>query len=89
MSVRVVGVDAPELSRPQCAAEHERARKARDFTAAFLNGGEAILSDIRHDKYAGRVLARVENSAGADLAEALFAAGLAARGDSGSWCPLS
>jgi endonuclease YncB( thermonuclease family) len=89
VSVRVDGIDTPELSRADCPKERERAEAARDFTAAFLSGGAARLFDIRHDKYAGRVVARVENASGADLAAALLEKGLAVEGEDGAWCPLS
>jgi endonuclease YncB( thermonuclease family) len=88
VSVRLAGADTPELARPLCPTERKKAEAAQAFTAAFL-GGRAILRDIRHDKYAGRVVARVENAAGADLAEALIERGLAAPGESAAWCPTS
>jgi micrococcal nuclease len=88
VSVRLAEVDAPELSRAECPSEKERALKAKAFTAAFL-GTRAVLTDVRHDKYAGRVLAHVANAAGADLGEALVAAGLAERTVNAGWCEVS
>ncbi|NWG72457.1 MAG: thermonuclease family protein [Parvularculaceae bacterium] len=88
ISVRLAEVDTPELARAACPAEKARAEEAQSFTAAFL-AGRAILTDIRHDKFAGRVVARVANVAGDDLGEALLRRGLAARGAGADWCPAS
>ncbi len=44
---------------------------------------------MRHDKFGGRVLARVESNAGEDIATLLIAAGLGRPYDGGkraSWC---
>ncbi len=85
VSVRLAGVDAPELFRPKCAAERAKAVAAKAFVEDFLASGAANLSDVRHDKYAGRVIARVDAS-GVDLSAALLAAGLAASHDDFEWC---
>ena len=87
-AVRLHGVDAPELTGA-CAAERALALDARDFLAARAGTAELTLSDIAHDKFGGRVVARVRTSAGLDLAAALLAAGLARAYDGGarpSWC---
>ena len=84
VSVRLAGVDAPEIFRPACEAERARGREAKAFVEGFLSGGAVTLHDIEHDKYAGRVVARIE-SGGADLGDALLAAGLAAA-ERGAWC---
>ncbi len=86
--VRLVGVDAPEL-RGACAHERGLAVAARDFVVAALAGGPVRLSDIRHGKYGGRVLARVVTAEGDDLGALLVAAGLARAyrgGRRGGWC---
>jgi len=88
ISVRLAEVDAPELSGAACGSEKARALEARDFTSRFL-GDRAVLTDIRHDKYAGRVVARVANRRGEDLGAALVANGLAARGAGAAWCSAS
>ncbi len=36
VSVRVAGIDAPELFRPKCEAERRRARAAKTFVEAFV-----------------------------------------------------
>jgi len=80
-------VDAPELFRPQCAAEKERARAAKDFVVSLLGAGDVILRDITHDKYGGRVAAHLESASGDDVGEALPAEGLAvSMGDPDPWC---
>lgn len=86
VSVRVDGVDAPELFRPRCAAEKAAAEDARAFVESFFADRRASLTDIHHDKFAGRVLARVENSAGADLGTALLASGHAKVYGGADWC---
>jgi endonuclease YncB( thermonuclease family) len=90
ISVRVEGVDAPELFRPKCEAEKALAQRARAFVAEFLSDGTATLVGVRHDKYAGRVVARVLSSSGGDLGPALIAAGLADADPDRDWCaPVS
>jgi endonuclease YncB( thermonuclease family) len=86
--VRLVGVDTPEL-RGACDGERDRAAAARDFVAAAVAGGDVVLWNIRYDKYGGRVLARVETPAGADLGRLLIDAGLGRAYDGGArtpWC---
>ena len=87
-AIRLHGIDAPELTGAS-AAERALALDARDFVAAQAGAGELALSDIVHDKFGGRVVARVRTSTGIDLAAALLAAGLArayAGGARPSWC---
>jgi endonuclease YncB( thermonuclease family) len=87
VSVRLLGVDAPEIFRPRCEAERAQGHKAKAFVEAMISGGAVILRDIDHDKYGGRVDARVETADGADVAGELLAAGLAvAEGDDDPWC---
>ncbi len=85
VSVRLAGVDAPELFRPRCDAERALARRAKSFVEDFLQAGEAGLSKIEQGKYAGRVVAHIEAD-GADLGAALVAAGLGVAGAKGNWC---
>ena len=87
-AIRLHGIDAPELNGA-CALERILAAEARDFMAARAGTAELALSDIVHDKFGGRVVARVRTSTGIDLAAALLAAGLArayAGGARPSWC---
>ena len=89
IKVRLAGVDAPEL-RGKCGRERILARQARDLVAASIADGEVRLHAVQYGKFAGRVLARVETSAGVDLGTALLDAGLArpyrGRRRQG-WCP--
>ncbi len=75
IKVRLAGVDAPEL-RGKCESERILARQARDLVAARIADGEVSLHGVQYGKFAGRVLARVETSAGDDLGTALLDAGL-------------
>jgi endonuclease YncB( thermonuclease family) len=86
--VRLRGIDAPEL-RARCGEERDKAMAARDALRAILTQGEVGVSRITLDKYGGRVLADAMTHATADIAEALFAAGLVRRYSGGrreGWC---
>jgi endonuclease YncB( thermonuclease family) len=85
--VRVAGIDAPEL-HARCEDEYRRAQAARNYLAQRIAGRSVRLSDIRNDKYGGRVDARVADSNG-DVADAMIAKHLArayAGGRRGGWC---
>jgi len=85
-AVRIYGVDAPELFRPLCEAERETARKAKALVEAIIGQG-VMLRDISHDKYGGRVVARLESADGTDIGAALLEAGLAVEiGADDPWC---
>ena len=86
--VRLDGIDAPEL-RGRCERERDLARAARDFLVDRIEHRGVKLRDIGFDKYGARVVARVEDLEGGDLAAALLAERLAERYDGGakrSWC---
>ena len=86
VSVRVRGIDAPEI-RGKCASERSLAAQAKS-AAASLVGKRVLLRDVGPDKYAGRVVATVETATG-DLAEALKSMRLARPYDGGKrtgWC---
>lgn len=91
LSVRVLGIDTPEKGgRAECKAEADLAIKASEFTTNFFinSGNQASFSDIKWDKFGGRVLANV-NSKGYSLSELLINRGYA-RAYNGekkkSWC---
>lgn len=63
LSLRILGVDAPEIHRAQCADERRRGRAARDFTQAFvdwaLSPEDVAVRLCGWDKYGGRVVGDV------------------------------
>ena len=63
VSVRIRGIDAPEL-HSRCGEERVAAAVARDALAALLEGQAVTISNVGGGKYYGRVLADVETSAG-------------------------
>jgi endonuclease YncB( thermonuclease family) len=87
-NVRIEGIDAPELNG-RCLEEIAMAKRARESLIALVGAEPVSLGSIRHDKYGGRVIARVTSRAGADLAESLVKVGLARRYDGATregWC---
>ncbi len=87
MSVRVLGIDAPEI-RGKCKAEKVAARLAKQFTVEALRNGSFIeLKNIKRGKYF-RLLADVYID-GQNLAEALILSNQARPYDGGhrkGWC---
>lgn len=71
VSVRLRGIDAPEL-RGKCAAERRAAIRARAALTALIGHGSVSLSNIAGGKYYGRVLADVVASDGRALAPLLL-----------------
>lgn len=74
--VRVRGIDTPEI-RSACAAERKLGDAARAEVTALTQKKRIVLSDIRLEKYAGRVLATVHTDQGVSVAAHLMAKGLA------------
>lgn len=75
-SVRVRGVDAPEIRGAKCGEpECGKGRAARDFVRKLIRGKEIWLVDVTHGTYPCRVVADVRLSGGRDLATLLLAAG--------------
>ena len=85
VSVRLAGVDAPELRGPDCEAERAGAVAARDFVAALV-GEEVSLFDVDTGTYAGRVIARIVTHEGLDVSQSLMQAGYAVRYGEADWC---
>ncbi len=88
IKVRLMGLDTPEL-HARCAAERTAAEAARTALASLTAKGPVTLTNIRNDKFGGRVLADVQNAAGQDLASNLIATGYgrAYKGKTRlSWC---
>jgi micrococcal nuclease len=87
--VRLIGIDTPEING-KCDEERARAVAARDFLASLPR--QVTLTDIKNDKFGGRIDARVRFADGTDAAELLIAAGHGRRydgGKRGSWCGLT
>lgn len=96
--VRVLGIDTPEKGHlAKCAEEAALSKRASDFTANMIagSGGKVLLTDVSHDKYGGRLDARVSVKVGgksADLATLLIAGGYArpysGEGPKPDWCAI-
>jgi endonuclease YncB( thermonuclease family) len=74
--VRLAGIDTPEI-KGKCAAERARAIEARQELQTLLASSTVTLSNIRLEKYAGRVLADAVSGDGVNLASHLKDKGLA------------
>ena len=86
--VRLAGIDTPEL-KGECESERVRARAAKNFLERTVANGPVTLAQIRYEKYAGRVMAKVAAPDGSDLSERMIAAGFARAYDGGKrlpWC---
>lgn len=87
--VRVLGVDTPEING-LCQYEKDTALLAKNRTAQLLPVGSVVeLSEIKDDKYLGRIDARVKTSNGQELAEILIKEKLGRTYDGGrraTWC---
>ncbi|MCP5433040.1 MAG: thermonuclease family protein [Alphaproteobacteria bacterium] len=87
--VRLAGIDTPESRGPKCRREARLAAEAAKALEEVLAGRSVSLEEIRHDKFGGRVVARVYAPDGTDIAEILRARGLAVAYDGrakSSWC---
>ena len=86
VSVRLAGIDAPEITRPNCRAERTQADAAKREVESVLDD-DLSLTDIRFGKYAGRVVANITTGADNDLGAHLLDQGLAVReGTPDPWC---
>ncbi len=87
-SVRIRGIDAPEL-RGRCAREKHLARRARAYVRAATGAGIVVLTNISRGKYYGRVIADVTTREGYLLSARLLRKRLARRYRAGrrrTWC---
>ena len=58
VSVRIKGIDAPELFRPSCPQEKLGAMEARDDLESLLPPGTLVrLEEVQADDFSGRVVA--------------------------------
>lgn len=76
VSVRIRGVDAPEI-RSRCGAEKQAARRARAILQELVRNGPVWMTNISGGKYYGRVLADVTTSDGRAVGPALIASSAA------------
>lgn len=88
VSVRIRGIDTPELRGP-CPEEKALAAAARDLLAV-LAGPVVAIVNVENDKYGGRVIADVTSVGGGDLARSMIERGYAqtysGRGPRPDWC---
>jgi endonuclease YncB( thermonuclease family) len=88
VSVRVRGIDAPEM-KSRCSAEQAAALRARSALDLLVGGAPVLLSNIGGGKYYGRVLADVTTAEGVAVGPSLLARSLVrpyAGGKRQGWC---
>lgn len=89
-SIRVTGLDTPELKNSGCDRAAQIAKAAREFTVqALAKAKSRTIVNIQEDKYGGRVDATVLLD-GRSLTDLLIAQGLAKPYNGGTktpWCP--
>lgn len=86
--IRLRGIDAPEM-HARCDEERARAIAARDVLTDLLDEGSVGVSNVKLDKYGGRVDADVSTAATSDVGAAMLERGLARRysgGHRAGWC---
>lgn len=85
--VRLAGIDTPEMNT---ACQRERAVAAKQTLEALVGAQSIWLTEVQHDKYAGRVVAQVAMHDGTDVSATLVAKGVAkrwdGRGPKPQWC---
>ncbi len=87
-SVRIDGVDTPEI-RGKCDEEKKKAIEARNYVRSLILGEVVQLENVKHGKYAGRVVAEVILDGGENLAEKIIQQGLGREYHGGrreGWC---
>ena len=73
---RLISIDTPELSEPECDNERRLAVAARDRLRTLLADGYRIRASGRHDPH-GRSLVDIELADGRDVSRILLTEGLA------------
>lgn len=77
LSVRIKGIDTPEKgSKAKCDKENALGQQATKFTTDLVGNKELLLSEVKNDKYGGRIVANVKVG-GVDIAQELLKKGLA------------
>lgn len=87
--VRLRNVDTPEING-ECEYEKQMARRAKDKLSEMIPEGTMVeLTNIKDDKYLGRIDANVADSHGRDVGMLLVRAGLGRAYNGGrrdKWC---
>jgi len=87
--VRIRNVDTPEI-HGKCAAERDRALRAKARLGEMLPAGSVVeLTNIKDDKYLGRIDANVADARGTDVGRALIRDGFGrpySGGKRAGWC---
>ncbi|MDR1338242.1 MAG: thermonuclease family protein [Rickettsiales bacterium] len=87
--VRLINVDAPEING-MCESEIKMAYLAKERLAELIPVGSIVeLSNVKDDKYLGRIDANVKNKAGQDVGEILIKEKLGRKysgGKRAGWC---
>jgi len=87
--VRLRNVDTPEI-HGACQSERQMATRARDRLSEMIPVGTVVeLSNIKDDKYLGRIDANVADARGRDVGTRLVTEGLGRRYNGGhrnGWC---
>ena len=77
LSVRIKGIDTPEKgSKAKCDKENSLGQQATKFTTELVGNKELLLSEVKNDKFGGRIVANVKVG-GVDIAQELLKKGLA------------
>lgn len=88
-TIRITGIDAPELSKPRCPAEAELARRAADRLQVLLDQGpfDMVAHRLQRKDGHGRDLMVIRRD-GVSIGGQLIEEGLAHRyiGSKRSWC---
>lgn len=87
--VRIRNIDTPEI-HGECEYERNMAARARTRLGELIPVGSTVeLSNIKDDKYLGRIDANVADSRGVDIGNKLVREGLARKYNGGKragWC---
>lgn len=87
--VRIINIDTPEL-HGMCDSEIRMANTAKNRLEQLIpKGSEIELSEVKDDKYLGRIDARVSDLSGTDVGQVLIDEKLArpySGGKRKSWC---
>lgn len=83
LTIRLMGIDCPEISARPGTFERELAEQAKSMVKTLAEDKLVTLTLLGNGKYGGRVLAGVELADGRDLTTVLITAGLAFPYDGG------